>query len=55
MKFYNHGISRLWNFENPELKKSLNFRITEFYNLEFYDPGIIVFQTYRNLERIKYF
>ena len=37
--FKNLGISELWNFNNQEL----------------YGPGIIVFQTYRNLERMKYF
>ena len=34
--------SRLWNFENPELKRS---GLWNFSNQDLYDPGIIVFQT----------
>jgi len=49
---WNFGISRSWNLENPELE---NIEISELWNSTLYDPGIIVFQTYRNLEESNIF
>ena len=50
MEFQDYGILSIQNFKNLEISELWNFS-----NQELYDPGITVFQTYRILERIKYF
>ena len=50
MEFQDYGILSIQNFKNLEISELWNFSSQELYNTE-----NTVFQTYRNLERIKYF